>query len=847
MLVLAWKSVLAHRTRLVLSLIAVVLGVGFVAGTLVFTDMMSTVYQGLVRGTVADLNVRPAGQGDTAGLSLTREISAGQVAVIRGLDGVESAEGSVLVTDAYPLTTAGKVVSGGGGGAIGMNWILAPSADGDPALTIVDGRAPQGDEVVVDPGVLQKGGYRIGDRLRFAAGGGRAIVEGTIVGTGRWASSVSSGGSTYIFLSTTHAQRVFLEGRDAYTTVWVALKPGAQSDAVATRLRAVLPSGYEVVDAATARREGTDQLAEGLALITTLLVVFAATALIVGSFLILNTFAILVAQRVRELGLLRALGASRRQVRRSVLLEAVLVGLVGSALGIATGLVVGLLISRLFGTIGVELVGVNPSLSARTVLISFGVGIAMTALAGLRPARRASSTTPMAALTDRAEGSARQSRRRVAIGLAVTAGGLVAMVAGWLSTTNGRGPLIGLGVVVTFVGVLLSSPVLARPVITACGALVTRTFGEVGRLATVNSLRNPQRTAATAAALTIGLTLVTLLAGLGATIKEGTAQLVRTSMRADYLAQNANGSPFSPEIADAMAAVPGVTSVDRLRYAQGSFEGVKDYVTAMDGASFDKVVAQRLIDGSLSDYRGQALLVDDQTARARTWSVGELIPVDLAGVALKLRVAGVYATEANGRRGIYIPLALAADVGFPVSDYLVGIHQDPGADPQQVRRGLEQVVAALPLVTIYDKEGYVGQQAAYVDTMLTILYGLLALAILIALLGVVNTVALSVVERTREMGLLRAIGLTRRQQSLMIVVESVVIASFGGVLGVGLGSLFTMAIVAALRDSGLEQHVLPWAQIGAFLIVTVLAAALAALWPSVRAARLNVLRAIATQ
>lgn len=846
---LSWNSVLARKVRLVMSGLAIVLGVAFITGSLTFGDMISKVYNGLLKGTVADINVRALGQGENTSQVIYREITAAQVAKMREIAGVASVHGVILVTDAYPFSKTHKIIGGGGAPAMGMNWFDAPAAGGSQGMVIKSGRAPTADnEVAVDPSVLEKGGYRLGDTLEFATtASAQETASATIVGTAVWGATNSTGGATYVLMPTKRAQQLYMQGKDAFVAAWVSVLPGQDVGQVLNGVRQVTPAGFEAVDAAEAGRAGAQQISAGLSFIKTLLLAFAAIALVVGSFLIVNTFSILVAQRSREFALLHALGASKRQVRQVVLVEAMIIGLLGSLVGMAAGLGVTKLISRLFSSIGLELSGTLPTLAPRTVVVSLVVGIGVTLIAAYRPARKAGAVPPVVAMRMDAMTGERALGRRLFMGLALAVIGAAGMVASSFVSIANRASLTGLGALVVFIGVTTASPVFGRPMIWLMGRIYRRVFGAIGQLAELNAVRNPRRTAATASALMIGLTLVTFLATLGSTMKTSTAQLVRSNMRADYVAQNVNGAPFSPAVGDAMVKIHGVASVARMRYAKAKVGGEDQNVTVMDASSFNKIVAQEISSGSLAAYSGNSLIVDQETANKHSWKAGDSLSTDIAGQHLKLTVAATYTTPQNGHRGVFIPLTVAAAAGVPQVDYLLGVARTPASDPGTVRAELEKVVASMPLVTVYSPEEYAKQQSAYIDTLLNLLYALLSLAIIVAVLGIINTLALSVTERTREIGLARAIGVTQGQQSLMIALESIAIALLGSVLGIAMGLIFATAIIRGLADQGLGRPVVAWGQLGLFVVISIMVGVLAAAWPALRASRLSVLAAITTE
>ncbi len=857
MLRASFKSLLARKLRLLMSAMAVVLGVAFVAGSLIFTDMLGSAFNGIMNGAYADVNVqakRPeTNDGSNGGMTMQpvqRELTPADIDRIRAVPGVESAYGSSGVINAYLIDKNNKVMAPMGAPAIGTNWIDAPAFGGAEGVVVKSGRKPEADgEVAIDPASLDKSGYQLGDTITIATTSEtQPLVEAEIVGTALYGSMNSSAGATYAIFSPSFTQKLFSQGRDVWQTAWVTAEPGADVHAVAERVGSVIPADFEAATGADLAKENEDMIAQGLGFLNTFLLIFAGVALLVGSFLIVNTFSILVAQRSRELALLRAMGASRPQVRRSVMFEALVVGFVGSTLGIVVGLGLARLIGQVMGTIGLELGAVGFTLAPRTVIASYAVGLLVTLLAAYLPARRASSVPPVAAMSGDVLTGKSDLGRRTVVGLAMTVAGVAAIMAGLFLDVPQPLYWVGGGVVATLLGVAGVTPILGRPVIWVIGRLYRVLFGEVGKLAELNSVRNPRRTAATASALMIGLTLVTAAGALAATTKASTDVLVRKALRSEFVVQNAGFGDFSPAIGDRMAQVDGVEAVHRQRFAGAVINGDQTFLGAIAPDGFDKVVAQRLEAGSLSDFRKNTVILSQEFADDHGWKPGQVLKGQLNGHNLDLSVAAVFSTEqGSGMGGMLTTLDTLTGAGVPVADSMLAIQTRPGADLTAVRSGLDAVVKDLPMVTVQDNAEYAQAQSRSLDQMLMVIYALLGLAIVIAVLGIINTLALSVLERTREIGLLRAVGLKASQLRQMIRLESVVIALLGSVVGLGLGVLFGWALQRALADQGLTELRIPLDQLALFLVAAVIVGVLAAVWPAYRAGRMNVLEAIQTE
>ncbi len=827
-----------------LSVAAIVLGTAVVAGTLVLTDMLHNAYDGILRGTVADINVEPAAQAGGA-IDIDMELDAAVVSSVAAVDGVAQAHGKVVVFDAYLLDANGAVMTTGAPG-IGANWITAPAYGGQAGLSLTAGRSPAGpDEVVIDPTSLTKGRYALGDRISIVTAGPRGVVKPVIVGTGLYGAARSAGGSTYAFFDTGTAQDLFLGGRDTFNGIWVTVDPGADPAHVAQGVQAVLPHGFSAKAGADAAAELQSTLSSSLSFVTAFLLIFAAVALLVGGFLIVNTFTIVLAQRAHELALFRAVGATRSQLFWSVIFEGAVLAVFGSTLGVLLGYLLAFGIRGGLGQIGFDVSDAGMPLTARTVVVTGLVGVVCTLVACLRPARRASKVAPVVAMADPAAAEGGLGKRR-AVGLVVVAGGAALLLVGAITELGARLFLVGLGAFALLLGVAALSPLLGAPLVWVLGRLGAALFGAAGHLAEVNAVRHPRRTAATASALMVGIALITAVGTIAAVTKASTDAAIEDAMRSDFVIQRADGSPFSPAVADAVAGVDGVEAVHRIRYLTASINGAVRPLGALSPASVDRVVTQRLTAGSLDQFSVGAVLLEEALADQAGLRVGDALPATVNGQDIRLRVAGIFAS--NPRASLAASILTTLDtfqlVGARQVDSVVAVEARPQANLAAVRAGLQQAVAAIPLVAVADRAEYAKAQAASVDRVLGVMYGLLALSVVIALLGIVNTLSLSILERTREIGLLRAVGLERGQVRRMVIVESLIIAMLGASLGLVLGLVFALAVQRALVDQGLTVFAWPWGQVVSALVVAVAVGLLASLVPAARASRVDVLRAM---
>ena len=843
----ALTSLLGRKLRLLMSTFAIVLGVAFVAGSLIFSDTLSRSFTALFASTVGDTVVRPVGAQTASGSFSALTVPGDLVGEVEQVDGVARVDGNVNAFGVYVVGEDGKVVGGLGPPALGGNYTDAPAAGG-AGLELVEGEPPQGpDEVVLDDSTAERAGYEVGDRVPLLTPRGESRMTPTLVGIIGFPEGGSLNGATFAAFETRVAQELFLDGRDEYSDLWVTAEDGVSQEELADAVREVLPQGIESVTGDDAADESASQLLEAISFITTFLLIFAGIALVVGSFLIVNTFSILVAQRSRELALLRALGASRRQVTWSVQLEALVLGVLGSTLGLGLGVVLAVLLRLLFAQFGLDLSGQPLIFSARTVVSAYAVGVVVTMAAALLPALRTSRIAPVQALRDDIALPETSLRQRFTIGLGLVALGLVVLVLGLglVVEVAYAGWLTGGGILAILLGVAAASPVVSRPYLRAARATYARLFGSVGNLAGQNSLRNPRRTTATASALMIGLALACTMAIVGDSAKASVDRSVEESFVGDYVVSNVFGGEFNAAIADRMARIDGVESVVRERYQFAELEGEPQQgIAATDPATIDRLELQ-MVDGTADDLADGTVVLEQSWADEEGIGVGETVELTVPAGERAWEVVGVYEDNPVVFFPIMTTLATLEGAGFEVADNALIIFAEPGAGDLQEE--LDAIIGELPIVTVKDQAAFAQEQREPIDQFVLIIFALLGLALVIAVLGIVNTLALSVIERTHEVGLLRAIGLSRRQLRVMITLESVVISVLGALLGVGLGIFFGYVLMYAVRDEGLEVISVPGGQLAAFLGLSLVIGVLAAVIPARRAARLDVLRAIATE
>jgi putative ABC transport system permease protein len=842
-----WRNLAARKVRLALSATAIVLGVAFVAGSFIFTDAMGNAFGGIIKGSTADVEVAPKGANDFDSAQDSRTVPAAVAERLQALPEAESVHPYNQVQSLYVIGADGKLVGGNGPPGLGLSDGDTTSITGDPITVYVAGDHPGGPgEIALDVDTAEKAGYQVGDTVTLVTPGDPPTIKVKLVGLVEFGEGALAGATLTIF-EPDAIRDLFFGGQDVYSGISLTAADGVAQAELRDAAAPLLPAGVVATTGDNMVERNEEGIQEILGFLNTFLLVFAAIAMIVGTFLIINTFSILVAQRSRELALLRALGASRRQVNRSVLAEAFVIGLVGSTIGLGVGYLLALGLRALFAAIGLDLAGVDFPIALRTVLVSYGVGILVTMVAAYLPARRASRIAPVAAMRDDVALPESSLRRRLVVGIAMVGLGVLSMALGF--TREGRAglSLIGLGALLILIGVSLTSPVIGRPLVQLVGAAYRRMFGSVGTLASQNAMRNPRRTAATASALMIGLTLVATMAILGRSASVSTDQAIGETLTSELVVSNVVGAPFSPAIAERIRELDGVDTVAQLRTAFPEVDGRGAVVAAADPDDLGKVIKVDMADGLLSALKPGTTLVDARTAEGAGVKVGDTVRMTFQGDTVPLKVSGVFFND-SGALGSYLVTPDTLEKGgLAPLDSMLFLTKEAGASTEQIRAEVDEITKALPTVTLKDPGEFADEQKQQISFFLNMIYALLGLAIVIAVLGIVNTLALSVIERTREIGLLRAVGLSRRQLRRMVRLESVVVAVLGAVLGVLMGVAFGVALQKAIADQGITVLSIPWLQLIVFVVLAAAVGVLAAVLPARRAAKLDVLRAITTE
>jgi putative ABC transport system permease protein len=849
MIRVAWKSLLARKLKLVLMSLAIVLGVGFVAGTYVLTDTMNAAFDDLFGSFALDTDVvvraenafDPGIEGGGAGTETGRDtIPEDLVADVQAVAGVASAYGDVSGYALMIDPNTDEPIGGFGPPPLGVSW-----SGQSQIATIREGAAPSGpDQVAIDAFTADRYGIEVGDTLEIQFQGDVPSDEFTVSGIVGFGELDNLGGASAAAFETPVAQRL-LGKTGAFDVINVIAEEGIVPSQLAATLQATLPDGVEALTSSAVADEQAEALKEGLGFFRIVLLVFAAIALFVGIFIIFNTFSIVVAQRTRELALLRTLGGSKRQVIATVIFEAFVVSIVASAIGIVFGIGIAALLRWSFGFIGIEMPGTAMQLQPRTVVVGFAVGIVVTLVAAAVPALHAGAVAPMEALREPETTGRRGSlRRRAVTGVVITTLGIAVLAFGLFGRPSNAAAIVGLGAALTLIGIAVLAPLVTRPIVGVLGAPL-RWFGVQARLGRENAMRNPRRSALNASALMIGLGLVAMVWILGASVKASFTAALEETLRADYTLSTTSFTPFSPDVAARASRVPGVEAVAAFRQNAFRVDGATSFVTAVEPTQVEDVAALKMTDGSPRDLvHHDAVLVFSDLADEKGWTVGSVVPAAFATVGDRpLRVVGIY--DENRLVGDYVmSLDAYEELYTEQLDAFVLVKADP-ARLDQVKAGLEEALRSYANVDIQDQAAFREKQAGFIDTFLNLVTVLLLLAIIIAGLGILITLYLSIHERTRELGLLRAVGQSRVQTKRMIRWEAVLIAAFGATLGIIVGIGFGWALQQALASEGVTELRLPFVPLVVFFALAALLGVLAAIWPARRAAGLNVLEAIA--
>ncbi|WP_036528008.1 ABC transporter permease [Nocardia sp. CNY236] len=831
----ALRNLAAHKVRLALTVLSVVLGTAFIAGSFVFTDTLQRTFDGIFANEAKGVDVRVSPKELQAqGIP---NVIVDELAKYPGVGTVAPmVNGPVVLLD----PSGKKAVQTGGAPSFGRSYLPPERAVADTDAFVRGAPPERPGEIGLSAAGAERAGLQIGDRTKILIPSQPEPVDVTL--TGIYEQPTDTGGFIGVLFDDAQARELFTDGQHvAYVDIAAA---GISGDALRDDLAEQLPA-YKVQNGEQVREDLKRDVATALNFINYFLLAFGAIALIVGTFIIYNTFSMIVAQRLRELALLRAVGASRQQIGRSVVGEALVIGLIGSAIGLAGGVGLAFGLSAVLNAFDLGLPTGSLAVQPRTIVVGLLVGLVVTTVSAYAPARRAARIPPVQAMREEFASAGESLRVRTLVGAVLGVIGVGFVVFGARHTGGSAAATVGVGALGLIFAVLLAAPALSQPLVAALGVLV-RPFGSIGRMAGNNAARNPRRTAATAFALTLGLMLVSAIGMLGTSAKASVAVLVDKGVRADYVLRGPQllGVPFGA--ADAVrTTVPGVAEAIGIRGAGFKIGNDQLIASSPDGA-LDGVLSYEIIRGGDTLGDRDVLLSEDE-ADKRGWQVGEEVrPTSVDGKEIPLTVTGVYKNNPLLGPMVISPVVYEEVVPFNFrTDLLVLVKATSDADVAQMRADLEKATEQFVVVQVQDREEFKGAQGQQINMLLAILYGLLALAVVIAILGIVNTLALSVVERRREIGMLRAVGMLRAQVRQAIYLESMLIALFGAVVGLALGIGLGVGFLRTLRNFGIDQIDIPWTQLVLMLFGSGVVGVLAALWPAVRAARTPPLAALA--
>ena len=786
MTTVALKGLWGRKTRSILTALAIVLGVAMISGTYVLTDTVQKAFTTAFGTAYRNSSAIITGKDTINGSTSSPNVPASILTKVRALPDVSAASGAYLFDTVQLVGHDGKAISSGGAPNFGFG--VDPAQTRSNPITLTAGHWPDGpNQVMIDSGTAANHHYRVGDMI--GAKGATRLAYYTVVGIGK-INGISIGGATMAIFDVPTARPIL--DQPGFDEISVAAKPGVSEARVAADIRPLLPPTVQVRTARAQARDSAKGVAKGTSVIANILLVFAGVALFVGAFVIFNTISITVAQRTRELATLRTIGASRRQVMRSVLLESLVIGVLASLAGLFAGLALAKGLNALFVAVGVGLPQAGTVFATRTIVVSLLVGTIVTLLAGLFPAIRATRIAPISAVREGAAAtSSRPTRRRVILSGVVVVLGLALVVNGMLATAGVSSAVLqlGLGTMLLFIGIALLSSSLVRPIARVVGHPARRFGGSAGRLASANAVRNPARTAATAAALMIGLAFVAFVATLGAGARASLTDALHKQVKAEYvLAPSTNSSKFfSPQAASGLQGVRGVTVISSIRSDRARALGSTTSVGAVDPATIAQVFHFTWKHGAdtVLASLGDGALVDANYASAHHLAIGS--PITLQTSAGNSRRFVVKATYRLPQADPVLPNVVisqqAFDRTFPQpQDQEVLVDVSGGANPATTAR-LRHALADYPDTTIQTTAAWIKTQGQSVNMILDLFYVMLALAVIVSMFGMVNTLVLAVFERTRELGMLRAIGLSRRQTRRMIRHESVITALIGASLG----------------------------------------------------------------
>jgi putative ABC transport system permease protein len=849
------KGLRANFIRFILTAIAVIVGVSFVSGTLVFTSTISSVFDNLFTNVYkkTDAAVRaPEVLSSDFGPGQRPNFPASVLVDVKQAPGVAAASGQVQNLYAQLVDKHGKAIGTNGNGppTLGFGWNDVPQLN---QWRIQPGGHPPetDDQIVIDKNSAETGSLHLGDVITVLTT--KAPKKYTIVGIAKFGSANSLAGASATIFVMSEAQRL-ANSVGQFGVVSAAAKPGVSQPQLVQNIQGFLASKGEsklqVVTGKQITKETTDAVHESLSFINIILLIFAFIALIVGAVIIYNTFSIVVGQRTREMALLRALGASSRQVLTEVIAESFIVGLLASAAGVAAGIGLAVGLRALMAALGVDLPGAGVVIPASAVIAGLTLGTVITVLSSIVPARQASRVPPIAAMRDVALERPVNRVVRLSVGGGAMVLGIVVLFIGLFTGVDNAIWYVAAGAVLIFVGAFVLGPMFARPVSLVIGAPVARVKGLTGQLARENAARNPRRTANTATALIIGVALVGFITVFAASWKASIADAIDSSFKSDYIIQSGGFGPgvgLSPSLAREIGALPQIAAVTGVRSGDAGINGSRTQINAVDPAAASKLFDLGSKGGTFTDLNEPGTIaVSTKKANGNHWKLGDTIPVTFVKTGVRpLRVVHIYTENVWGD---YFMSTAEYDKNYTESlDFLVFASLKPGVSAAQGRAAIEPLLKPYPTAKLQDNAQFKADQQKQADQIVVLVYALLFLALLTAMIGIANTLALSIHERTREVGLLRAVGMQRRQVRTTIRWESVIIALLGTINGLAIGLFFGWSLARALRDNGFTKFAVAPGQLLVVVLVLAVASVGAAWLPARRAAKLDVLKAVSTE
>jgi putative ABC transport system permease protein len=841
---LARKSIRARLGRTIAIAVAITAGVSFVVGSFVLADSLRAVFDDLFSELSEDVDYRVRSVSEVDDVDAQREPIPISIADdVGAIDGVEVAE-PTLQRYAQLVDADGDAITPAGGPTLGVSW---EGDSGIQGVTVKDGAPPQGpDELGIDKATADREGFGVGDTVTYLTDTGR--YEGTITALIGLGGSDTFGGAQVVALDLdTAVERLTADG--GVDAVDVSLAEGADGDAVRNAIEDVVPARVEVVTGEQVAQESAEGVNQFIDVFGTGLLIFAFVTAFVSAFIINNVFQITIGQRLRELALLRAVGASGKQVRRMIAAEALLLGVIATVLGIVGGVLVARLLVAGFNAAGAGFPSPDTVLAGRTIVIAALVGIGITMLSVIVPSRRAARIPPVAAMRPELGFTALRAKRLVA-GTVLTVVGAAALVIGLFARpggTVGLAVLAGGGALVLFLGVASVSSTIARPVTRALGWPIQKLFKTPGALARENVARTPRRTSSSAAALMVGVALVSASAVFASSVRATFVDTLENAIAADYVVTDTSFQGLSPAVAETLAEVPELDAVTPVRQLGAIVEGDTKALGAVDPAAFDVLVDADVREGSIADLGPDELAIHVDPAGDLGVGVGDTVDVTYQnGVAGELTIGAVYADATFGNWLIGLD-TLEAVTDVAARDLFVIGKLADGVDAAAGDEAVREAMAPFPQAEVQTNAEFRQSQEDQINQLLIIITMLLAFAILIAILGISITLALGVFERTREIGLLRAVGMNRRQTRRSVRWEAVIVSTFGALVGIVLGTFLGVVLSLAVPDDIIDQLAFSPATIVIILVGAVIAGLFAALYPSYKASNMNVLEAIATE